>query len=118
MKKKYVFCFDLDNIIYKTNVRNYKNSIPNKKAIKLIDHLFQSGHIIIIFTARYMGRYNDNLNFAKKKGCKFTIKQLNKWVLKYNKLIMGKPSYDNFIDDKSYGYKKNWMPFLIKNFNI
>ena len=44
---------------------------------KLIDHLFQSGHIIIIFTARYMGRYNDNLNFAKKKGCKFTIKQLN-----------------------------------------
>ena len=77
MKKKYVFCFDLDNIIYKTNVRNYKNSIPNKKAIKLIDHLFQSGHIIIIFAARYMGRYNDNLNLAKKKGCKFTIKQLN-----------------------------------------
>jgi hypothetical protein len=26
---------------------------------------------------------------------------------------MGKPSYDLFVDDKAYGFKKNW----IKNIN-
>ena len=33
---------------------------------------------------------------------------------KFNKLILGKPSYDIFIDDKSLGFKKNWMGDLKK----
>ena len=55
-----------------------------------------------------MGRNNDNANKAKKEGYNFTKKQLNKWGLKYHLLIMGKPSYDYFIDDKSLNFNKNW----------
>ena len=40
--------------------------------------------------------------------------QLKKWKVKFHKLIMGKPSYDLFIDDKAYGFKKNWY-LSIKN---
>ena len=32
MKKKYIFCFDIDNVICKTINKNYKTSKPNKKA--------------------------------------------------------------------------------------
>ena len=45
----------------------------------------------------------------KKKGFKFTSLQLKKWKLKYHKLIMGKPSYDYFLDDKSFNNFKELM---------
>ncbi len=51
MKKKYIFCFDLDNIICKTSGNNYKNFIPGKKSMKLVNYLFENGHIIKIFAA-------------------------------------------------------------------
>ena len=60
-----------------------------------------------------MGRNNENVTKAKKQGYQFTIKQLKKWGVKYNEIIFGKPSYDIFVDDKAYGFKKNW----IKNLN-
>ena len=56
-----------------------------------------------------MGRSNENANLAKKKGYKLTIKQLKKWKLKYHYLLMGKISYDFFVDDKAYGFNINWI---------
>jgi len=47
-----------------------------------------------------------------EQGYKQTCKQLYKWQLKFDKLIFGKPSYDFFIDDKCYGFKKNWYKNL------
>ena len=38
-----------------------------------------------------------------------TKKQLEQWKVKYHKLIMGKPSFDILIDDKSLNFKKNWL---------
>lgn len=112
MKKKLIFCFDLDNTICKTQSNNYSQSRPNKKAITIINKLFDNGHYIKINTARYMGRSNDNILRAKKRGYKKTYSQLKKWNLKFNKLLITKPSADIYIDDKSYGYNPNW----IKNF--
>ena len=57
---KKTFCFDLDNTICKTSKNNYKSSKPIKKSILIINSLYNSGHIIKIFTARYMGRTNDD----------------------------------------------------------
>ena len=73
MKK---FCFDIDGVICRTVKSNYKSSKPNHKVIKVINKLYYQGHYIIIFTARYMGRNNDNVNKAKKMGYNFTFKQL------------------------------------------
>ena len=107
MKKK-ILCFDLDGIICKTTKKKYFKAIPIKKSISKINELYTRGHKIIVFTARFMGRTNDNITKAKKLGKNLTKKQLNKWNVKYHKLIFGKPSYDLFIDDKSFFYDKNW----------
>tara|TARA_B100000242_G_C42908792_1_gene421411 strand:+ start:417 stop:776 length:360 start_codon:yes stop_codon:yes gene_type:complete len=107
MKKK-IFCFDLDNTICTTFKKKYQKSKPKKKVIELINNLFESGHIIKIFTARYMGRNNDNIKLANKDGYKKTYNQLLNWGLKFHKLSLSKLAADIYIDDKSYGYKNNW----------
>ncbi len=113
MKKK--FCFDLDGVICTTLKNNYKNSKPKKNVINTINKLYDKAHIII-FTSRYMGRSNENVSLAKKKGYKLTLNQLRKWGLKFHKLKFGKPSYDIIVDDKSFDYKKNWINKFKKKF--
>lgn len=114
--KKNVLCFDLDNVICITKKNNYKLSKPKLKAIKLINELYNNGYFIKIFTARYMGRNNNNILQAKKAGLLLTKKQLKLWKIKYHVLIMGKPSYDLFVDDKAYGYSNKWIKDLKKKY--
>ena len=109
MKKKFIFCFDLDNTICLTKGKNYKSAKPIKIKINFINKLYKDGHIIKIFTSRFMGRNNENVKKARKQGYTFTKKQLNKWGLKHHLLIMGKPSFDYFIDDKSLNFNNNWQ---------
>ena len=114
MKKK--LCFDLDNTICSTFRNHYKKSKPKKKIINLINKLNPNKFEIIIFTSRFMGRCNENSQKAKAMGFDLTKKQLNSWGLKYDKLILGKPSYDNIIDDKSINFSQaNFINFLRKN---
>lgn len=108
MKKKIIFCFDLDNTICTTNGKKYSKSKPKKDIIKVINKLYDSGHIIKINTARYMGRNNDNIKLANKQGYKETYNQLIKWGLRFNVLSISKLSADIYIDDKSYGYSNSW----------
>lgn len=105
---KTIICFDLDGVICLTKKNHYHLSRPIKKNIKKINSLFNKGFTVKIFTARFMGRSNENALVAKAKGLNMTKKQLKKWGVRYDKLIFGKPSYDLFIDDKSVFFKKNW----------
>ena len=113
--EQYIICFDLDNTICSTKNNNYNSSKPNLKVVKIINDLYNKGFIIKIFTSRFMGRNNENKELANEQGLKFTKNQLKKWKIKYNKLIMGKPSYDLLIDDKALGFKKNWYKFFNTN---
>jgi len=112
MKK--ILCFDLDGVICTTVKGQYKKSTPKKKNIMLINELYENGHIIKIFTARYMTRCDGKIRLIKKTGYQEAIKQFKKWKLKYHQFIMGKPSYDLFVDDKAYGFKKDWAKKLKK----
>ena len=67
---------------------------------------------MIIITARYMGRTNNNIKEAQEIGYEKTFKQLKDWGLNFHKLFMGKPSYDIFIDDKAYNYNEDWIQKL------
>ena len=116
MVKKKIFCFDIDNTICKTIGNDYLKSIPIKKAVQVINLLYENGYEVKLYTSRYMGRSQDNVSQAKKKGLNMLKKQLKSWKIKYNSLHMGKPSFDLLIDDKSIFFKKNWPSFLIKNF--
>jgi hypothetical protein len=101
------FCFDIDGVICTTYKRDYIKAKPKKKVITLINNLFKKNYIII-FTARYMGRNNDNPIKASQQGYKKTYKQLINWGLKFHELRLGKPSYDVFVDDKNFEFHKNW----------
>ena len=108
------FCFDLDNTLCKTTRNKYEKSRPMKKKIKILNQLYEKGHIIKIFTARFMGRSNEKVSLAKKLGYSLTKKQLKSWGVKYHYLIMGKPSYDILIDDKSINYDPKWDKEILK----
>ena len=45
----------------------------------------------------------------KSYGYDKTLKQLKSWGLKFHKLYMTKPSFDFYVDDKSYNYNKKWL---------
>lgn len=118
MKLKTI-CFDIDNVICKTNAtKDYSKSIPIKKNIKVINQAYRKGFNIILYTARYMGRCNGNLALVKKQIKPLTLKQLKKWGVKYHKIHFGKPSFDLFIDDKSIFFRKDWSKLLKKKLNI
>ena len=106
MKKK-IICFDLDNVICNTKKNYYSKSTPKKNVIKIINELYKKNYKIKIFTARGMGTYKGNLKMVEKKYRKLTKLQLKKWNVNYHDLILGKPSFDIYIDDKNYGFKKN-----------
>ena len=58
-----------------------------------------------------MGRYGENKKKLKEN---FRNKNFLKlWSVKYHELIMCKPSYDLFVDDKCYGFSQNWK--ILKN---
>ena len=78
MNKK-IICFDLDNTLCKTEGNFYKNSKPVKNKILLVNKLYDKGYIIKIFTARFMGRSNENIKKATNLGYNFTKIQLKKW---------------------------------------
>ncbi len=114
-KKIKKFCFDIDGVICSTRKSDYFKSKPKRKVINMINTLYENNYIII-FTARYMGRNNQNSQKAKKQGYKKTFNQLSKWGLKFHKLKFGKPSYDVFVDDKNFSHKKDWVKDFKKKF--
>lgn len=73
--------------------RNYANAVPMKDRIEHINDLYDSGHIIIYWTARGA---TTGIDWRE-----VTEKQFEKWGVKYHELHLDKPAYDLFIDDKN-----------------
>lgn len=117
MKKK-ILCFDLDNVICTTKKNYYSLSKPKKKVIKLINFLYENGYYIKIFTARGMGQFKRDKKKINKNIKGLTLLQLKKWKVQYHELILFKPSYDIFVDDKSLSFNSNWISHLIKELKI
>lgn len=116
-KNKFIICFDIDNTICFTNkLKEYQKSKKNTAAIKIVNDLYDSGYYIKLYTARGMDRYKSDLKKIHKVFYNFTRDQLKKWGVRYNELILGKISYNLFVDDKSYGFNKNWVRVLRKTF--
>ena len=109
-----IICFDLDGVICNNTYGDYSKAKPIKKSINKINSLYNKGHIIKIFTARYMGRNNEDISKAYTDGYKFTKNQLDSWGLKYHFLILGKPTYDILVDDKHIGFSKSWTEDISK----
>lgn len=88
---------DIDNTICRTDdtlkSNKYKMSVPIQDKIDYINSLYEQGNIITYWTARGNSTGIDQTDLTKQ--------QLDTWGCKYHTLIMGKPSYDLLIDDKT-----------------
>jgi hypothetical protein len=95
LTNKKVIYVDIDNTICNSNNNplDYSTSKPWYNRIKKINDLYDKGHTIIYWTARG--------TITGIDWTELTTNQLNEWGCKYHKVILKKPYYDLFIDDKN-----------------
>ena len=98
MIKRYVF--DIDGTICTNTNGDYIKAEPFYDRIAVVNKLYDSYNQIIFFTARGMQRFDGNINSATLELEELTKSQLEKWGVKFHKIIMGKPSGDVYVDDK------------------
>lgn len=101
---KYKYCFDLDGTIceIKKEHQDYSELKPLKDSVKILKKLNKNGHYIIIYTARNMVTYQNNLGKIIANQAKIVIDWLEKYEIPYDELHFGKPVADYYIDDKGY----------------
>lgn len=98
---------DLDNTLCFTEKSDYENSVPILERIRYVNELKKQGNHITIWTARGGRTGIDHREL--------TLKQLKEWNVEYDDLLMGKPDYDIYIDDKSFNVDSKW-PVPKENF--
>ena len=103
MKKIYV---DLDNTLCVTENGDYSNSTPILERIAYFNALKEQGHQITIWTARGTRSGIDYEELTKS--------QLNSWNVMYDELLMKKPDYDIYYDDKSFNID-DFLPTINSN---
>ena len=95
------YVFDIDGTICDKNKNDdYDKSYPFLERIRKVNKLYDEGNYIVFFTARGMGRHNNNSMLAIQDFYSLTQQQLQEWGVKYHQLILGKPSGDLYVDDK------------------
>ena len=111
-----VLCFDLDNVICRTKGVAYRDAKPITKTVNIINTAYDLKFKILIFTGRFYGKCNGDLNKILKMDSGLTKRQLKKWGIRYHKLMFGKPVFDVYVDDKAFGLKKNWHKAFKKKY--
>jgi len=99
MNKK-VYCFDIDGTLCTNTEGAYESAEPFFDRIEKVNQLFHEGHEIILFTARGS---TTGIDWTQQ-----TEGQMNRWGVKYHKLILGKPFAHVYIDDKAV-HDKDWF---------
>lgn len=94
------YFIDLDNTLCISKNSDYENSTPIIERINYVNKLKNEGHEITIWTARGS---SSGIDYTE-----LTIKQLSDWNILYDNLLMGKPNYDIYIDDKSFNVDSYW----------
>jgi len=99
---------DIDETICETPPsRDYSQATPKTERIKIINNLYNEGNTIVYWTSR-----------GAQTGVDWrdtTESQLMEWNASYHELILMKPHYDLFIDDKSINSDTFFAEKCIKN---
>ena len=94
------YVFDIDGTLCTNTYGDYENAQPFLERIEKVNKLFNEGNTIILFTARGMGRTENNSKAAQRMFFDMTLEQVNKWGISHHSLMLGKPAADFYIDDK------------------
>lgn len=78
----------------------YEDCVPIYERIEEVNKLYEKGNTITYWTARGSRSGKDLQELTKK--------QLADWNCKYHNLVVGKPPYDLYIDDKSHNVDSYW----------
>lgn len=117
--KQMRFCFDLDGTLVTAPKvpGDYSTCQPIMKNVMLVRELHESGHHIIVQTARRMRTHNGNVGRVIKDIGSVTIKSLEECDIPYDELHFGKPFAHVYVDDlavnavvdtlKELGWKRN-----------
>lgn len=98
------FVFDIDGVVAKIQKNlDYALSEPNEKMISIINHLYEMGNRIVLFTARGYVTGKDWSDVTKK--------QMEDWGVKYHELKFGKPNADYYVDDKMLSMQRLYELF-------
>lgn len=84
----------------KDTLRRYSEAVSLNERIRTVNKLYDEGHQITYWTARGS---ESGLDLQA-----MTRMQLESWGCKYHTLLMGKPSYDIYVDDKSFNVNSVW----------
>ena len=94
------YVFDIDGTICTLTAGEYNKAEPLMDRITINNKLYDEGKQIIYYTARGMGRSNNDGSKAWPEFYTFTVRQLESWGVKFHRVILGKPAGDVYIDDK------------------
>ena len=95
------YCLDIDNTLTFTEGNRYSESVPNFDMIDRVNRLFYGGNTIKLFTARGMTKFSGDREKIYSFYYQMTYDQLKNWGVNFHELILAKPSYDIFVDDKN-----------------
>jgi len=98
---KEIYFVDVDGTICTQTNGDYKEAQPLKERIEKLNKLYDEGYCIIYHTARGMNRFDGDIESCYTTYYDFTENQLREWGVKFHDLILGKPYYDHWIDDKA-----------------
>lgn len=88
-----IYMIDVDGTICDKTNGDYPIAKPYPDRIEKINKLHNEGHTIIYWTARG--------SVSGKDWYELTHNQLRTWGCQFHQLMIGKPNYDIWIDDKA-----------------
>lgn len=96
------YVFDLDGTLCtQEKSGEYEKAAPITHMIDIVNHLYDQGHDITIFTARGMNTFDGDLNAIINAYWNMTVDWLMKNGVKHHRLRFGKPPADYYVDDKA-----------------
>lgn len=104
------YIIDIDRTICSDPIvhGDYSTCLPDRIMIDKTNELFDEGHTIILFTARGMRTYQEDIIDIHINVKPVLVDWLKQNGVQYNKLIMGKPWGPNvhYIDDRNMSFKE------------
>jgi capsule biosynthesis phosphatase len=112
-------CIDLDGVIcsLKKEGEKYEDLLPVDGAPESLKALKESGHYIIINTARHMKTCQGNLGAVGARISLVTLTWLEKYGIPYDEIYFGKPHADVYIDDNAYRFSQ-WSDISTDGSNL
>ncbi len=101
-------CIDFDGVICQlkqSDSDSYESLKPMPGAVEKLTQLKQSGHYLIIYTARRMKTHQGNVGAVIADIGRITIDWLDKNQVPYDEIYFGKPWADIYIDDNAYRFQ-------------